>query len=154
MEPQDSREEIRKKRRERRKLKKEQEKLLKEDAARKKLHHKESQKIQVLDEKTFAKFKFPVQGTSQLKNKRRRNQGTPAFSLLNYLAQKEKKRRQQKKNFLRTKPVEKKKGKVRKKNVSTLKKLIKRFRSLKVEQVTQSVTVTVSKYVHSNNFRR
>lgn len=151
----DSREEIRDKRRERRKLKKENEKLLKEDAARKKLVCQESQKIQVLDKETFEKFKTPrgAQLPVELKNKRKGVLVKPEFSLLSYLAKKKKKKRNERKNYLRVPLV--RKGKVKtKKHVTSLKKLIKRFRSLKMEEVSKSHTKNQGKYVHSNTFRR
>lgn len=157
MDLEDNREEIRQKRRERRKLKKENEKLLKEDTARKRLLHQESQKIQVLDKETFVKFKSADAEDSlpvELKNKRKRALKTE-FSLLNYLAKKEKKKRKERKSYHRA-PLSKvkRRGKVKtKKHVTTLKKLIKRFRSLKVEQ-TVPQTGNQGKYVHSNTFRR
>lgn len=158
MEPvSESREEIREKRRERRKLKKEREKLKKEDEARKKLLQNESQKVCVLDQKSFENIKKPSE-TRKFKNKK--VQENQKFSLLDFLAIKEKRKRQEKKNFLRTtKPVQRK-GKVKfKKNVTTLKKIIKKFRTLKLEnkgneKKSKENGQNSGKYIHSNNFRR
>lgn len=171
----DSREEIRQKRRENRKLKKEEVKLLKENAARKRIVQKDSQKVQVLDANTFDKFNSPKDFQVKLKNKRRKDLDNKEFSLLDYLAKKEKARRKARGNFL--KPVKVNKGKVKtKKHVSTLKKLIKRFRALKVDksfvggseneekkndnveklesEEKKSEKVESVRYIHSNTFRR
>ncbi|KAL5291629.1 SECISBP2L family protein [Megaselia abdita] len=151
-----SREEIREKRRERRKIKKENEKLLKEDIARKKLYQKGSQKVQVLDGKTFDKFNNTSTSESKpidFKSKRRKDLHNPEFSLIDYLAKKKKKKRHERKIFLRTSQT-KRKGKVKtKKHVSSLKKLIRRFRSLKVEEKEKVPEKTTEKYIHSNTFR-
>lgn len=156
---QDLREEIRKNRRERRKQKREHEKLLKEASARKNLRN-ESQKIQILDEETFQNIKNANDDTQsqqvELKNKRQRVLKKTEFSLLNYLAVKEKRKRQNHRDYLRPSISKtKKKGKVKTKtNVTSLKKLIKNFRSLKVENKTETDQVQQCEYVHSNTFRR